>query len=67
MAEWIVEANDRADLINGLCAIGEELVRCRDCKWWDKDNGFDDKGYCDLLDSYWRPDEYCSSSERREE
>ena len=45
----------------------EPIVRCRDCKWWDKDNGFDDKGYCDLLDSYWRPDEYCSDGERRDD
>lgn len=43
-----------------------EVVRCRDCKWW---NDCDDESYCsnpDGLDNYALPDDFCSYGERRE-
>ena len=31
--EWIVEAECKQDLVDGYGLIGEELVRCKECKW----------------------------------
>jgi len=31
--EWIVEAECKEDLVDGYALIGEEFVRCVDCKY----------------------------------
>lgn len=46
-----------------------EVVRCKDCGYWMKDDPSDDVGYCinpDGLDNYAKPDDFCSYGERRE-
>ena len=62
MAEWIIEIKD------GKFPIGKwtELVRCKDCKFWDKESD-GERRYCAASGSYWRADEYCSDGERRED
>ena len=43
-----------------------DVVRCRECKWWQED---DDVGHCDNpdgLDNYAKPDDFCSYGERKE-
>ena len=40
------------------------VVRCRECKWWQKD---DDVWHCDNpdgLDNYAKPDDFCSYGEK---
>ena len=42
-----------------------EVVRCRECKWWQED---DDIGHCDNpdgLDNYAKPEDFCSYGEKR--
>lgn len=43
-----------------------DVVRCRECKWWQED---DDVGHCDNpdgLDNYAKPDDFCSYGKRKE-
>ena len=43
MKEWIIKVGKDGSLINSTPV--QELVRCKDCKWWDKkDNS--PYGYC---------------------
>lgn len=38
-----------------------QIVRCKDCKWWNSS-----KGWCSDNGSYWRSSDFCSDAERRE-
>lgn len=79
MSEWIISAEDIDDITGGGFTVGQKLVRCKDCKWWDKK---DDApyGYCmamkhGFLSSHWeigiyrkyKGDFYCADGERMEE
>lgn len=47
-----------------LCEDYKEIVRCKDCKYWDVDN---DVGFCVRTeDCDWTADDFCSRGERRE-
>lgn len=51
---------------NGISFTVEraELVRCKDCKWWDRE-----EHNCAIRDSYgweYKPTDYCSYGERKE-
>lgn len=46
MAEWIVEAETLEELENGFYAIGAELVRCKECKWYEPDLYNNSFGVC---------------------
>ena len=46
--EWIIDENsiDHNDLLSAKCANkAYPLVRCKDCKWWDKKDD-SNYGYC---------------------
>ena len=44
--------------------IEDELVRCKECKYWEiKSNGF---GECNVMDKQLLGREYCSFGERKE-
>lgn len=66
MKEYIVEANEHEYLANG--DKYDELIRCKDCKHWQDNNG----GY-PSEECKWRTDEtpdaddFCSLAERKEE
>ena len=61
MKEYIVEIEDMDNL--EACAVIEgELIRCRDCRWYDERN----RG-CANMDTYMEPQDFCSLGERREE
>lgn len=61
MAEYIYEyIEGKNDILKG------ELVRCKDCKFWDKESD-GERRYCAASGSYWRADEYCSDGERRKD
>ena len=38
-----------------------QIVRCRNCKWWNKSNT-----NCPKKGGYWKPDEFCSDGERKD-
>lgn len=67
-----VQVVDVGDILE---APGIELVRCRDCKWYEiyqlKKDGTDDRrykpSYCTLLRHSFKPDWYCADGERRRE
>lgn len=52
-----------------------EVVRCRDCRWYEiyqlKQDGTDDRrynpSYCTLFRHRFKPDWYCADGERRED
>ena len=43
-----------------------ELIRCKDCKWWSKEND-SLQGRCALLQMYPTGGWYCANAERKEE
>ena len=47
MKEYIIKIGDEPDIMGnyGLKEKPKELVRCKDCKWWDK-KGESPYGYC---------------------
>ena len=44
-----------------------ELIRCKDCKFWDGDDLTDNDCECSCNGGWWFPEDYCSHGERREE
>lgn len=61
-----------------ICAHAEkvqELVRCKDCRWYEiyqlKKDGTDDRrynpSYCTLLRHNFTPDWFCADGEKRDE
>ena len=69
MSEYIIK------LANADCMVGspfdtpylrEEIVRCRDCKFYDEDDGYGNYG-CTLFDfsAKGMDDGYCAWAERR--
>lgn len=53
------------DILNAPTVEAVQVIRCKDCKYWDD---FLDKGYCkDTIgfDRWWKPNDYCSYAERR--
>ena len=63
-AGWDIEtAAAFLDSISDADAV--EVVRCKDCKYWFKNNGHDKNG-CPILDSHiWMGDNgFCSCGER---
>ena len=61
---WIIEARDGAWGANGICK--GELVRCKDCQWYDKDPDMYD-AYCDKNGIAIEDDFYCADGERKEQ
>ena len=60
MMEWIVEAETLADLVDGhWTASTKPLVRCKDCKWWTKQET-SLQGRCDAYGMYPTGEWYCA-------
>ena len=47
----------------------EELIRCKDCRWWVKDKRMGNIGRCFGRESQWamHSDGFCSDAERRDD
>lgn len=80
MSEWIIQAETIGKISDGYWySNGEEIVRCKDCKWWDQiDNG--PYGYCHackhaFYSSNWeisiyrryKEDWFCADGERKDD
>lgn len=61
MKELIIEWHGTNDY-----DIVGEVVRCKDCKWWSKEND-SLQGRCALLQIYPTGEWYCANAERKEE
>lgn len=42
-AEWFITATE---IDNAPTVDAVQVVRCKDCLWWDECYGLDDNGYC---------------------
>lgn len=70
MKEMIARVGDRVnkDGIESVCLTAEELVRCKDCVYWDKGHSEE----CDNINSicfhngWCKPDWFCADGERKE-
>lgn len=74
--EWTGLAKEIVKQFNRLSSAQPEIIRCKDCKWWDKYS--DTHGYClAAKHGYWSEhwdisiirtydaDWYCADAERR--
>lgn len=52
---------DRHQYEKGYADRDAELVRCKDCKW------FEDFKWCNDLGAMMKPDDFCSYAERRDD
>lgn len=80
--EWLCDARDEIKGLDAaICEIENlpsaqpELIRCKDCKWYEiyqlKKDGTDDRrykpSYCVNLAFHASPDWFCADGERKEE
>ena len=64
---WIVRSDAWAR-IDALPSVQPEIIRCRDCKHWDKtwtNNWPPDYHYCPMVDGVRKSDFYCAYAEWR--
>lgn len=69
--EWIIEANDPEEAAEGKFAFIRQVVRCKDCKWYDLTDPCGtltpNAHRCKRVTRLWFEDDaYCSYGERRE-
>ena len=57
------DAQDYDEMFIGVIRRQPELIRCKDCKWYE----FDEKLHCGLPHGVRLKDDYCSDAERKEE
>ena len=63
MREYIcIYDEDEMQFIPSPYADTEELIRCKDCKYWSKQYR-----WCGFNDMDVEPDDFCSKAERKEE
>lgn len=68
MREYIVGFTDDADMerFERLHGTNSELIRCKDCKYWEQDRRDKDYGDCMYHLSLTQKSDFCSFSERKE-
>lgn len=74
MKEWVCReiSTTTRDAENGILTMETELIRCKDCKWYDMTDSsgtVEPIGYrCKKVNRLWRePDDFCKGAERKEE
>ena len=66
MKEAIIQYNDNTDADGNHMVISwEPLVRCKDCKHWEKYSDIPNIGNCPVLDQSRRCDWFCADGERK--
>lgn len=45
----------------------DEIVRCKDCVYWQEDLELPDCSYCSMNDMVFDADDFCSRGERKDE
>lgn len=56
------------DALNDIPSAEPEIIRCKDCKHWDKkwtNDWSPDYHYCPMIDGVRNGDWYCADAERR--
>ena len=63
-------ADSFEDIINSLPSVQPEIIRCQECKHWDKtwtNDWSPDYHYCSMIEGVRKGDFYCADAERRTE
>lgn len=56
------------DRLNTLPSTQSEIVRCKDCRYWEESETIGGKGYCKDLYGFgrwWKSEDFCSYAERK--
>ena len=62
-AEMITLNKEDAFTIVDIISKAQEIVRCKDCKYWEVDN---DVGFCVRTEECdWTADDFCSRGEKK--
>ena len=80
MKEFIIKIDEnKEDIMGGMPLVeqAKELIRCGECKWWEKKNKESNYGYCHACkhgyhSDHWeigiyrtyKPDWFCADGER---
>lgn len=65
---WVVTVESDRKSLEVRITGSRELVMCKNCKWWDKDQTTDGaKGFCPNTGCCEQPDFYCADGERRDD
>lgn len=69
MSETINKTGDFVTHDNRTTELREEIVRCRDCKYYDQNDApsevYPDRYWCDRMTSYMPADGFCSFGKRK--
>lgn len=66
--EWVISEEDLG--CDGSYLSYNEVVRCKDCKWWERDyqsRYHSDERPCNIVGMETPPEWYCADGERRRE
>ena len=66
--EAYMQYEEDVNVIHNLPSAEPEIIRCRDCKYWDttwESAWAKDYHYCPLIDGTSKGDWYCADAERR--
>ena len=67
---WELTGAEIREVINSQPTIQPEIIRCKDCKYWDttwQNDYAPNYHYCPMIDGTRRNDFYCAYAERKEE
>lgn len=53
-------------VLDDALKLAYNLVRCKDCKYWDRNDPAGNGCECSCNGGWWLPEDYCSCGERRE-
>lgn len=81
MTEYVVDFGDEkssafvrlamAEVEDHGAKLREEIVRCRDCRYYDQNDEpsevYPDRYLCDLMANFLHPDGFCAWGEQRED
>lgn len=75
--EWTQQTVTIADVLDSVCddytvlpSAQPEIVRCKDCQWWERDSQpryHSDEHPCIIVEMATSPEWFCADGERREE
>lgn len=57
---------DGHDILDAPTIDAVPVVRCKDCKFWNRDDPAGNGCECHCNGGWWLPEDYCSCGERRD-
>ena len=59
-------SEDKETAIDCIENSPEGIVRCKDCRYWERQKPYITIGECAMWESAWRSTDYCSEGRRRD-